>query len=226
MWLWAAGETLTRREFTLDLADKPVWGWDHDLPVLWPWLFEAHRITESRRLHNTVLDAGALFSARLARCRDTGPWGAMAAALDGITPDRFFRELDVPPDTVLRLDLAPLEARRPYRHEEASARWEEFWTASEAGNRPAASAAWEAATLNPLRPSGRVQRDAEALARLALQCGFPRRERARALVYLLFGEPLSRPAKALTFKWVEEAEQLPAVAYRETIAWWRMLFRR
>ena len=218
------GRVTQPMDYTLDVAGKPAWAWQHDLPVLWPWLFDAAALTEARRLHTTALDAGALFREHATRCGGLPPWNGLLNVMDRISADTFFRELDVPPDTLLRLDLAPLEARRPYRFEQAAEQWRFFRSACEHRDAATAAEAWRKATLNPLRLSGNPRTDAVALSKLAERHGYSRHDRARIVVHLLFGRPVSRAATALTHRWIERAEQLPAAAYREKIAWWRLLF--
>jgi len=206
----------------LKLDGQPAWEFDYHLPALWPWLFDAGAITESRRLHSTVYDAAVRFQEAAARLQTTPDFQALAAIFrEDLRPDRFARALDAPPDALLSLDLRSLEEQRPYQHEKASEHWEHFFTACARGDEATAREEWQQAALNPLAVHGGTQRDALALAARAEELGLDRQDRAQALVWLLFGQPVSRPARALNHVWAERAAELPAAHYVPKRPWWR-----
>ena len=208
----------------LRVEGKVAWTLDYYLPALWSWLFDARSITESRRLHTTAFDAAARFQECRERLRPLPYFHEIASVFERLTPEYFPRDLGVPPDAVMSLDLEDFENRRPYVHERGTERWEQFFAAVNRGDQPRALELWEAATLNPLAFYGSQQSDARALAARALELGIGREERARALVTFLFGKPANRRAEALTHRWLEEAGKLPAVAWREKRRWWAALF--
>ncbi|MBI1292847.1 hypothetical protein GC173_16665 [bacterium] len=212
---------MARSQLLLD--GRSQWEFDHDLPVLWPWLFDAATITEARRLHSTVFDAGNRFAERRAKASRLPVFRDLLAPFSEVTADRLPRLLDAHPDAVLSLDLAPVESQRPYRHEAASGAWQRFEAACLAANDAAARATWEEAILSPLVIHGQPQRDALALAARAETMGLGRQgqDRATALVLLLFGQPVSRQAKALNHQWAEAALTNPAVAFKQRKPWWR-----
>lgn len=204
------------------------WELDHDLPVLWPWLFDPAAITESRRLHATVHEAAGRFTDRRLRVSKLGETIAFIHAFADLTPDRFPRAMDARPDTVVMLDLGPLEAQRPYDHASKSSQWMAFERACEQNDKYAALSAWEEASMSPLRLHGSVQRDALGLAARAEAFGLPRTGsgRAQALVWLLFGKPITRPAKALNHQWVEQIALWKAVGFVPRKPWWSRLLGR
>jgi len=210
----------------LRVEGETHWEFAHDLPVLWPWLFDPEAITESRRLHATVFDAAERFAARREIVGGLPPFDTLLAPFAGLTPDRFPRALGHDPDAVLMLELAALESGRPYQHERASARWMEFESACRLRRREDALTLWETAVLSPLVIHGGLQRDALALAARAEAMGLGRgaHDRATALVWLLFGRPVSRAAKAQTFEWIEAMAAHPPVAFIPKRAWWKRLF--
>lgn len=192
-----------------------AWTMNHHLPPLWAWLFDPASITESRRLHNTLFQAASRFQELAVRTRSNREFGRYAALFEEIVPDRFSRELKLPPDAIITLNLADLEALRPYRHEEYAARWEAFFQACEAGEN--AASAWEGAIFSPIRLKGSRQHDARLLGGLAEGIGLPRADRARALVWTLFGRPQTHAARALSETWIEKAQSHPAIEYRPRI---------
>ncbi|CAN5239287.1 hypothetical protein BH09SUM1_BH09SUM1_25710 [soil metagenome] len=200
----------------LKLGGATAWEFDHDLPVLWPWLFDAKAITESRRLHNTVFDAAERFHSHGGKLAGHEYFSSITAIFDDIRPDQFPRDLNAPPDEILSLDLSELEAQRPYSHEANAAAWDAFFAAPSLEK-------WNEAKLNALTLRGGVQRDALALAARAEELFHDRSERAKALVHLLFGRPVSRPARALTHNWIERAERFPAAMFTPKIPIWRRL---
>jgi hypothetical protein len=196
------------------------WEFDYHLPALWPWLFDPESITESRRLHATAFAAAENFQ----RCRSrlaNLPWlQELTGILERIEPENFARDLNTHPDAVISLDLMLFENERPYVHETAADRWEQFFRAAERGDRRGALEFWQQATLNPLVLYGSRQQDARALSARAQEFGYDREDRGRALVTCLFGRPVSRPAMALAHRWTEAAQRLEAVGYREKKPWW------
>lgn len=210
------------------VENDSAWELDHDVPVLWPWFFEAGAITESRRLHTTLFDGAARFQERLLLAGQLEYFRALPEVFEEIRPDLFPRAMGAPPDAVLSLDLSQLEARRPYRHEEKARRWREFFAACREGDQKAALPALEQATLSSLRLTGHLQRDAIHLAARARE---QRREttangRQSALIELLMGSPASRPARALHHGWVERAGSFPPARFTERPSPLRGLVRR
>ncbi len=202
---------------------QPAWEFQHHLPVLWPWLFDPAGITESRRLHATVFDAGARFADLAAIASNDAYIAEWLAPFEELRADGLPNHLDLPPDAVLRLDLAPLEHARPYRHEAAAEHWESFFAACPTGRQTAALAAWESAALNPLVPTGGTQQDALMLLARADEMALAPDDRAAAMVRLLFGHPASRAARALEFRWIERARRHPAALYSPRRPWWSRL---
>lgn len=214
-------------ELQLRVDGTAAWTAGHHMPLLWPWLFDWSRLTESRRVYTTAFDGADLFARRAAVVAPLAPWGSVAAALAAtIRPDQFPRQLGVAPDAILSLDLAEFEARRPYRAEAAAAAWEEFFAVAVAGRRAAATAALERAALNPLQLTGRRQVDALHLAARATELGLETNSagRAEALARLLFGQPMTRPARALSVGWAAALATVEGVAFvpaRGLLGRWR-----
>lgn len=208
---------------TLNINGEPAWTLTHDLAPLWSWMFEPSSITESRRLHNTLFDAAVRFDDLRRRTEPLPRFHEFLAVFEEITPDRFARELKAQPDAILSMSVENAETSRPYQHEEASKSWETFFEACEARDEEGASRAWEHAILSPLAIRGTQQHDARLLAGLALEMGLEREDRARALVWSLFGRPGSHEARALTETWVARAESLPSVAWKPKRTFWNWL---
>lgn len=215
----ARGQRLPLNQLKID--GETAWKLDHDLPALWHWLFDPATITESRRLFTTTHDAASRFQLCAERVSRSEYFAPYITLLEEIRPDAFPRALNARPDSIVSLDLAELEKQRPYRHERAAAEWEKFFHACEQNNNPAARTLWDAAVLSPLTFPGGRQRDARAFAMRAEEFHLPRDERAKALLWLLFGMPESRPAAALTFEWTARARELPAVGQQPKRKWWR-----
>lgn len=203
---------------------NPVWRYRHFLPVVWPWFFDAGRITESHRLHDTVFEAAERFAARreaMAKCAYFEP---LALVLAGVEADSFARAMNESPDAIISLDLGEFIRQRPYDHAAASAAWDRFFAACQRDDASAAMVAWERAVLNPLVWFGETQRDALALAARASELELPSDKRAEALVRLLIGEPVTRPAMALQFAMIEAARAHPAIAFRQVAPLWRRIW--
>lgn len=200
---------------------EPSWELHHHLPVVWPWFFDAARITEARRLHDTVFEASSRFSEYALLLKRIPHLHAVISIFEEIRPDAFFRALGENPDAVMSLDLSELEKRRPYDHERNSRAWEDFFSACDRGDAEGALRYWQEGALSPLTLTGSKSRDAMALAARAEEFRLGPEERARALVWLLMGRPVSRPAQALTFQWIERASVLPIAAVRIKSPWWR-----
>ncbi len=201
-----------------------AWEFYHQLPCLWLWMFDWKCITESRRLHSTVYESAAQFEDLLGRVRKAPAVYQYLEIFEEIRPDIFPRELDTNPDAIMALDLAELEAERPFKYETAVAHWREFFRACDHGDEEAALICWEKAVLSPFVPSGGKQRDALLIKSIGKDLRLPDNERAKTLVWCLYGEPVSRPAKALASKWVNRAERLPAVGFQPSLPWWKRLF--
>lgn len=214
--------------FSLQVAGSDAWRCHHDLPVFWPWLFDGATITESRRLHSTVFDAADRFATRLERMARLEYLSPIARAFEEIRPDHFSRALDVKPDTLISLDLGEVERRRPYNHDTATASWEAFFHACDRGDLKGAITAWDRASLSPLRFTGGRQHDARALAALAvnMQRTTTSQDRALVLTHLLFGEPHSRAAKALTHQWSGRLSDFSPVHFTEKVTPIRAILRR
>lgn len=210
-------------ELTVD--GEVAWRFDHWMPVLWPWSFSADGITESRRLHTTLFEAGERFEVCRAGVAGDPYLAALVGVFVGLDATSLPRALGARPDAVLRLDIALFEQSRPYRFEERAARWQAFFAA--AGSSPPDTAAalrqWERASLNPLRLFAEQQQDARSLAAQAQELGLDREQRGEALVRCLFGHPVSRPARALHHVWCHNAGGLPAIAHRARRPWWRRI---
>lgn len=202
---------------------NPVWRYRHFLPVVWPWFFDAARITESHRLHDTLFEAGVRFVARRDAMAKCAYFARLAEVLGAIEADSFARTLNESPDGIITLDLGEFARQRPYNHDAVSAGWDKFFAACERNNTPAAIAAWESAVLNPLVWFGGTQRDALALAARASELELPPEKRALALVRLLIGEPITRPAIALHYRMIEAASAHPAIAFRAATPLWRRI---
>jgi hypothetical protein len=194
---------------------------DHHLPILWPWLFERSAITESRRLHATAFQAGESFLRRREAAERLPLLAELVQPFEEIRPDQFPRALSQHPDALVRYDAAELEAQRPFRVEQHFARWESLLS----GGAEDLVIHWEATVLSPLSLYRAPDRMALALAARAEEFGLDRRERATALIWLLFGQPVSREAKALHHAWVERAAEHPGVSWRKPAGWWRRLTR-
>lgn len=211
----------------LRIQGKVAWRMDHHLPALWLWLFDWNAITESRRLHATAFDAAEHFQGRAARVAADPELAALVAPFaEELRPDRFPRELGIPPDGIISLDLAPLEAQRPFRLEAAAERWEACFAAAEHAKPARALRQFEQASGGPLHFTGARPNDARMLSARALELGLEREERARALLWMLFGQPVTPAARALTFAWTERAQTHPAVGYEVPATWWRRLLGR
>ena len=205
----------------LRIEGKVHWEMNHFLPVFWPWLFDPHALTESRRLHTTLLEAGDRFEQHRRRLAPLPYFQALADLFDDLRVDRFPRAIGEQPDAVLSLDLAELEGQRPYRHEVATERWGSFFEAVDRADQKAAVERWNEAILNPLHLYGGQQNDARGLAARALELGLSRESRAAALAIYLFGHPVSRAAKAMHHGVVERAQELPAVAFVAKPSLWK-----
>lgn len=205
----------------LQINDEPAWELDHWVPVLWPWLFDAARITESRRLHATAHESASRFQERADAARTVPFLAPIMEIFEEITPQDFFRELRANPDAVLSWDLSLIEERRPFRIEEAAAHWQKFDAALADKNHDKAISLFAHAQLNPLALRGVQQLDAHELGAHALNLELSREQRAEALTWLLFGKPVSRPAKTLTARWLVRAEGVPAVKLKRLKPWWR-----
>ncbi|MCC5877621.1 MAG: hypothetical protein JJU11_15480 [Candidatus Sumerlaeia bacterium] len=214
--------------YSLKVAGSDAWQFHHDLPVFWPWLFDGTTITESRRLHTTVFDAADRFAARMEQLGRLPYFSPISRAFEEIRPDQFPRALGVNPDTLITLDLGEVERRRPYDHEAATAYWAVFFQQCDRGELGGALAAWEKATLSPLRFAGGQQHDARALAAAAVEMRLTTssQDRARVLAQLLFGVPHSRPAKALTHQWSERLSDFPPVHFTEKVTPIRAMLRK
>lgn len=210
-------------EFTLFVDGQPAWEFDHHLPVFWPWLFEPSSITESRRLHNTLLDAGDRFRQLRSRIAKSSRYEPVAALFHELSPDGFAKALGQPPDSVLMLEVGRIEERRPFSFAKSCGEWEAFFKACEGGQENEADRHWEEAALSPLRFRGNNQLDAVAIVAHAEALGLERDERGRALIWLLFGRPVSRAAKALNHTWIERAEELDFIRFRPRIRWWQRI---
>ena len=189
----------------LQIDGKTAWQMNHDLPILWPWLFDFGGITESRRLHATALDGADLLHRRLAQLAQLEYFAPITRAFEESRPDLLPRSLDCRPDAIISLDLSRLEAQRPYSHERSSNAWNQFFRCCDQRKLPEALDAFDQATQTPLRFTGGRQRDALMLAARAREAGLAttRHGRSRALCHLLFGIPVSRPAKSLCLAWEE-----------------------
>jgi len=213
---------MARMELRLD--GEAAWELDYHLPVLWPWLFDLGAITESRRLFSTVFDAAARFEERVALLTASAYFSAIAGVVaEELHPDQFPRALGVQPDAILSLDLREFENQRPYKYEAAALLWQEFFTAVQARDEGTARELWVKASLSPLVLSGGKQRDALMFAARAEELGLDRRDRAQALVWLLFGQPASRAARSLEHRWTARAGELPAAHYSPKKRWWKRL---
>lgn len=210
----------------LKLDDAVAWQLDHHVPSLWLFLFDAEAITESRRLHTTVFDAAVRFD-ELRKATRALPFAAdLLAPFEEIVPDRWSRELGVSPDAVLSLDVGRIERSREFKHDELAVLRERWAVAATHGDHREAVTIWEAMQVGPLAFAGGRERDAIGLSARAEEFGLGPRERAEALVWLLFGRPVSRGARSLSMAWIERAREHPAVNLYSRPAWWRQLFVR
>ena len=199
----------------LKVNDDVAWQWDYQLPVLWPWLFDGERITESRRLFTTAFDGADRFASTVSTVEPSPRLHEMLSLFSEITPQDFPRYLDRDPHAILSLDLSSLEEQSRFRWDELRKAWTDFVEHARVGKEQQALEAFRRASYSSLELRLSPQMGGLELAARAREVGLEGQARAEALIRFLFGEPVSRPAKALHHQWVARAESLKFVAARK-----------